>query len=181
MIEGDTGPTYNYFCKHEHRYWRRHLNDRLGVAQKKVNEEAGTRILAIIQHDKDRALRGRLDYSMSKSHGLSARVVSEVDNNGVVTEHKGQDRVQEKIWSNVHDKQFIITEQAPVCKGNLRKEFRHHTVTEAAKKVLEGSCNYEQGFDQSTKELMQKCKIIRYIILACSADIWLRRQHWQQK
>ena len=147
----------NYFKKKGHRYRRKHLNNQLKVAQKEANEEAETRILAIIQRKKDRALLRRLNYSMSKSYGRSARVVSEVSDDGVVTEHEGQDEVQNAMWLNIHDKRLIATKQKPVCQGRLRGEFGYQAASKSAKEVLDGTYEYAIDFDPSTKELMQEC------------------------
>ena len=85
---------------------------------------------------------------MSKLYDCSAMLVSEVDEDGVVTEHEGQDRVQDAILFNTHGKIVIIAEQAPVCKIEfLWVGFGYHVITKLAKRVLEETYQYEQGFD----------------------------------
>ena len=120
-------------------------------------------------------MRRQLNYSMSKSYGQSARIVSEVSVDGVVTDHKGQDKVQNALWSNIHDKRLITVEQAPVCRGRLRGEFGYQAVSKSAKEVLDGTYEYAIDFDQSTKELMQECERIRRIIPPQSVDTRLRQ------
>ena len=131
-------------------------------------------IMAIIQCKKARALWRRLNYSMSKSYDRSARIVSEVSGDGVVTEHEGQDKVQNALWSNIHDKQLITAKQAPVCQGRLRGEFGYQAVSKSAKEVLDGTYEYAIDFDQSTKELIQECERIRQIIPPQSVDTRLQ-------
>ena len=101
---------------------------------------------------------------MSKLYGRSARVVSEVSDDGVVTEHEGQDEVQNVLWSNTHDKRLITAKQVPVCHERLRGEFGYQAVSKSAKEVLDGTYEYAIDFDPSTKELMQECAKIRQII-----------------
>ena len=123
----------------------------------------------------------RLNYIMSKSYGRSARIVSEISGDGVVTEHKGQDKVKNTLWLNIHDKRLITVKQAPVCQERLRRKFGYQAVSKSAKDVLDGTYDYAIDFDQSTKELMQERERIRQIIPPQSVDIRLRQQLWQNK
>ena len=59
--------TYNYFRKHGRVCRRQHSWNCLRVARNKRNEEAEARILAIIQREKDRAYRRKLNYGMKKT------------------------------------------------------------------------------------------------------------------
>ena len=64
-----------YFFQHGHRYRRKHLNNRLVVAQERYNEEAKSKILSVIQREKDGLYWHRLNYLMSKPRGHIIRVV----------------------------------------------------------------------------------------------------------
>ena len=79
--------------------------------------------LAIISAEKQRSHWRRLNYGMKKSHGRSARVVSNKMSNGLVVECEGQEKVEEAMWSVIHDKRFNLPEKSPICKGKLRGEF----------------------------------------------------------
>ena len=76
------------------------------IAQDKGDEQAEKRILAIFQGEKDRAHWRRLDYGMRKSYGRIALVVSEKTDDGNIVEYEGQKKVEEAIWSKIHDEQF---------------------------------------------------------------------------
>ena len=115
--------TCNYFRKNGPKHRTRHLKNRLQIAKDKGEEEAESRILAIISAEKQRAYWRRLNYGMRKSFGQSARVVSDIRDNGSVVEHEGQEKVEEAIWSSIHDKRFYLSEQAPICKGKLQGKF----------------------------------------------------------
>ena len=91
----------------------------LNVAQSKCIEEAGVQHLAIIKKEKDRAYWRRLNYGMKKTRGRSARIVSEAMYDGAVKEYKGQEVVEEPVWSSIHDHRFHTAEHAEVCKGKL--------------------------------------------------------------
>ena len=61
-----------------------------------------------------------------------------------VMEHDNQRSVENAnaIWNGIHDKQFYLAEQAPICQGGLRGEFNYLTKTPAAKEVLDGTYEY---------------------------------------
>ena len=61
----------DYYKKHRHRDRRKHLNKRLDAAKERNDEEAETKILAILQREADRAYWRRLNYSMAKPRGRS--------------------------------------------------------------------------------------------------------------
>ena len=116
---------------------------------------------------------------MRKSYGRSARVVSDKTDSGGVVEYEGQDKVEEAIWSVIHDKIFYLPEQSPICKGKLIEEFGYQANTEAGRKVLNGSYFYEEEFDEPTKELMEEITRMRSIIPARSVNTKFTRKGWQ--
>ena len=77
----------NYFRKNGQQYRTRHPKNRLKIVEDKGDEEAETRILAIISAEKQRAYWRRLNYGMRKLFGRSARVVSNIRANGSVEEY----------------------------------------------------------------------------------------------
>ena len=56
-----------YFERHDHRYRRKHLHNRLCVARKKKNKVAEEQILAIIQRERERSFWRRINFAMSRS------------------------------------------------------------------------------------------------------------------
>ena len=71
-------------------------------------------------------------------------------------EYEGHAGVEEAIWSSIDDHRFYTAEHADICKGKLRGEFGYHAVTKAAKEVLEGTYEYVDDFDKSTRDIMQE-------------------------
>ena len=118
---------------------------------------------------------------MRKSFGRSARVVSEKLDDGNIVEHEGQNAVEEAIWSKIHDEQFYLAEQAPICQDRLRGEFGYQADTLAARQVLEGTYVYSEDFDESTKEILEECARVRSVIPAGSVKTNLKQGGWQQR
>ena len=145
------------------------------IAQYKGDEQAEKRIIAILQGEKDRAHWRCLNYGMRKSYSRSARVVSDKTDDGNIVEYEGQKKVEEAIWSKIHDERLYAAEKAPICQDRLRGEFGYQAYTPAARRVLDGTYNYTDDFDPPTKELLDECARIRTIILAWSVNINLKR------
>ena len=138
----------------------------LKISQDKGDEQAENRILAILQGEKDRAHWRRLNYVMRKSYGPSAQVVSEKTDDGNIVEYEGQKKVEEAIWSKIHNERFYVVEKAPICQDMLRGEFVYQADMPAACWVLDRTYNYTEGFDPPTKELLDECAQVRIIIPA---------------
>ena len=112
----------NYFQNNRQQYRTYHLKNRPKVAKDKGVEEAETGILAIISVENQQVYWRKLNYGMRKLFGRSVRVVSNIRDTGSVEEYEGQEKMEEAIWSSIHDKQFYLPEQSPNCKGKLRGE-----------------------------------------------------------
>ena len=72
-------------------------------------------------------------------------IVSEKSDDSNVTKFEGQSRVEEAIWSTIHDKRFYLPEQAPVCKGILEGEFEYQDNTTANWQILSGEYSFVGG------------------------------------
>ena len=81
-------------------------------------------------------------------------IVSEAMDDGGVKEYEGQEGVEEAVWSSIQDRRFYTAEHAEICKGKLQGEFKYHALTKAAKEVLEGTYEYADDFDKSTRDIM---------------------------
>ena len=80
-------------------------------------------------------------------------MVSKEIGDGGIIEYEGQSAVEKAIWGEIHNKQFYLGEQAPICKGSMRDAFGYLATTIAARQVLAGTYSYPEGFDQATREL----------------------------
>lgn len=169
-----------YFERHGHRYRRKHLQNRLSIAQKKGNRVAEEQILAIIQREKERSFWRRLNFAMSRSKGRSVREVKMRMEDGSAKIVSTQDEVEESIWQVIHDKRFHLAERAPICQGRLRGQFGYMGNTKAATEVLEGTYHYEDEMHQGTAELLQECAKIRTIVPKDSVDTIITGPQWAQ-
>ena len=76
-------------------------------------------------------------------------------------EYATQEEVQAAIFENVHQKQFYLVEEDPICNGYLRQEFGYNTISPTAQAVLNGAHIFPEGFNEATKELCKECAQIR--------------------
>ena len=60
-------------------------------------------------------------------------MVSEETDGGEVEEFEGQSAMEQAIWNGIHNKQFYLAEQAPICKGSLREAFGYLATIIAAR------------------------------------------------
>ena len=89
---------------------------------------------------------------MGKTFGRSARIVSEKTECGNIFEHEGKEKVEEAIWTKIHDERFYLAEEAPICNGKLKREFGYLAQTDVVKKVFNGTYLYANDFDEATRE-----------------------------
>ncbi|KAL7544600.1 hypothetical protein ACHAWF_007971 [Thalassiosira exigua] len=125
----------DYFRRHGKRYRQCHLQRCLKRSQERADEEGEKKILQIIQREKDKAFWRRLNFILGKhkrSRGVDSVQVERRD--GSVREY-----TERAIWSEVQKKRFYLAEKAPICKGNLRRQFGYRAATPAAKAVLAGT------------------------------------------
>jgi hypothetical protein len=64
-----------------------------------------------------------------------------------LTEHTTAELVQEAIFSNIHRKQFFLSENAPICSGGLQGWFGYNAITRTAQAILAGTYVYHPDFD----------------------------------
>ena len=73
------------------------MNNSLVAAQERYDEKAKSKILGLIQREKDRLYWYQLNYSMSKPRGHSVRVAQTSTLDGLVIKYNNQRLVQEAI------------------------------------------------------------------------------------
>jgi hypothetical protein len=85
------------------------------VTKDRADEEAEQKILAIIRREKDHSFWQRLNVSLGKHiQGCSSCKVQVEDGNGRVLDFDTQERVQNTIFNEVHQKQYSLAEEAPL-------------------------------------------------------------------
>jgi hypothetical protein len=115
----------NYFCKHGKRHRHQHFNHCLEAAQEWDDEAAECQILVHIKQEKYRAFWRRLNFVLGRHIcGRSILAVQVEDGVGGVLDFDTEEGVQEVIFNEVHRKRYNLAEDAPICKGALRGQFR---------------------------------------------------------
>jgi hypothetical protein len=158
------------------------LNDCLAQAWDKEDRERERKILAIIQHEKDKSFWQRLNYVMRKPPGGSVRrVLVEDEEQGTLTGHLTQELVQKAIFHNIHQKWFFLVEAVPACNSLLRGLFGYNSVMNTAQRILNGTYSYPEEFDQATKEICKECTCIRLMVPKDSAKLSIMKEDWKQQ
>ena len=142
-----------FFQEHVKRFRRRHLNNRLQIAQEEDDEEVFKKISAIIQRELQRNFWRRLNFCTGKKKTRSATSIQVEGEGGTITEHTTREPVEQKIFSKIHNKRYTMAGEAPICNGKLFDEFGYIARTEAAQAVLDGTYVAPEGSDQATLDL----------------------------
>ncbi len=132
--------------------------------QEKEDKEAITKIGAIIQREQQRSFWQKLNFVTGKKWTRSATLVQVEDQSGAILEHTTKDLVEDSIFSEVHNKRYMMAGEAPICKGELFKDFGYVANTPALIAVLDGTYTAPQDSDSATQELFAEIAAIRRII-----------------
>ncbi len=146
-----------FFC-------REHLNDWLKIAQEREDEEAITKIGAIIQCKWQIRFWWKLNYVTGKKQTCSATSVQVEDQSRAILEHTTKETVEDSIFSEVHNKRYTMAWEAPICNRELFKDFGHMANTPASKTVLVGTYIAPQDTNTAIRELLAEIAAIRRII-----------------
>jgi hypothetical protein len=79
-------------------------------------------------------------------------------------EQKTQDAVKHSIFSEVHDKQYTLAGEAPICNGTLFQDFGYLANRPALRAVLAGMYVPPADSDQATAKIFAEIATIRAII-----------------
>jgi hypothetical protein len=144
-------------CKFFQENWKRfrakHLNERMQLAQEQNDKEVFKRIGAIMQRERQCAFWRRLNYDTGKKPTRSAMSVQVEERSGLVSESMTKDAVEDAIFAEVHDKQYTLAREAPICNGRLFNDFSYVANTPASRAVLDGMYQAPANSDIATKEL----------------------------
>jgi hypothetical protein len=97
---------------------------------------------------------------------------------GTTEEYTSQTELQEAIWDNIHRKRFHLAELAPLCQEPLPGTFGYNAICDASQKILDGTYDYPQDFNEAIKEILQECALIRLKIPPSSLDTLITKEDW---
>ncbi len=75
---------------------------------------------------------------------------------GLIVEHTTQDSVKRTIFSKIHEKQYTLVGEAPICNGKLFQVFGYCANMPASRAVLDGTYVAPTTSDVATKNYLQK-------------------------
>ncbi len=168
-----------FYQDHGQRFCRKHLNNWLKIAQEKDDEEANTKMGAIIQRKQQRSFWRRLNYVTGKKQMHSTTSVQVEDQSGAILEHTTKERVKDSIFSEVHNKRYTMAGEAPICNGELFKDFGHMANTPALKAVLDETYIVPQDSNTATCELLEEIAAIRHIIPSNLVVTFITPDQWK--
>ncbi len=134
------------------------------LAQERNDEEAFQKIGAIIQKEKQRSFWQRLNFVTGKKRTRSTTSVQVEEQSELVSESTTKDTVEEAIFPEVHEKQYTMAKETPICSGKLFDNFGYVANTLASRAVLDGTYEPPENSDKATKELFDEIAAIRRII-----------------
>ena len=147
--------------------------------QEKEDKEAITKIGAIIQRKQQRSFWRKLNFVTGKKQTCSTTSVQIEDQSGAILEHTTKDSVEESIFSEVHHKRYTKAGEAPICKGDLFKDFGYVANTPASKAVLDGTYVAQQDSDSATHKLFAEIAAIQRIIPRNLVVIYITPEQWK--
>jgi hypothetical protein len=103
------------------------------------------------------------------------------DGAGGVIDYKTKETVQEAIFTEVHWKRYNLAEEAPICCGALRGQFRYISTSSMAQTILDGTYDFPPNMDEATKELFVEIAQIGSIVPPNSVSGVILRERWQQQ
>ncbi len=80
----------------------------------------------------------------------------------------------------MHEKQYTMAKEAPICSGKLFDDFGYVANTPASRAVLDGTYEPPENSDKAAKELFDKIAAIRRIIPRDSAPIIITPKQWKR-
>ena len=72
--------------------------------------------------------------------------------------------MENSVWDKIRKKIFHLSEQVPICQGQLQGDFGYLANTPDNIQVLAELYNYPPECDPETQELLQECEIICCIV-----------------
>jgi hypothetical protein len=105
----------------------------------------------------------------------------ENDEEGTLIEHATQEKIEEAISNNIHQKCFFLAEAAPACNGRLRGIFGYNAATVTAKQKLNGKYTYPDDFDKATREICEECARIRLKVPKDSINLSINSTDWKMQ
>ncbi len=169
-----------FYQEHRKQFGRKHLEHQKMIAQEQDDEEAFNKICAIIQREHQRDFWRKLNYVTGKKRTRSATTIQVEGKSSTIMERNMQDTVKQSMFREVHEKQYSLAGEAPICNGALFQDFGYTASTPTLKAVLDGTYVAPTNSDSATKELFAEIAAIRHLIPENSVSITITPEQWSK-
>ena len=95
-------------------------------------------------------------------------------------ERTTQETVEQGIFSEVHNKRYMLAGEAPICNGDLFQDFGYLANTPASHAVLDGTYKMPTDSDPATADLFTEIAAIRTLIPKDSVSITITPSQWKR-
>ncbi len=150
------------------------------MAKENNDNEAFASISAIIQRDHQRDFWRRLNFVTGKKRTQSAMTIQVEGHGGAIMEQTTQETVEQGIFSKVHNKQYMLAGEAPICNGDLFQDFGYLTNTPAFHAVLDSTYKTPTDSDPATANLFTEIVAIQKLIPKDSVSITITPGQWKR-
>jgi hypothetical protein len=110
----------------------------------------------------------------------SVTLVQVEGQDGATMEHTTQDTVEQIIFSEIHEKHFTLTGEAPICNGELFRDFGYTANMPASRVVLDGTYAAPTSSGDATKELLVEITAIQRLVPENLVLIIITPEQWEQ-
>ncbi len=169
-----------FYQEHGQRFRMKHLNNWLWIAQEQEDEEAFQKISSIVQQEQQRSFWRKLNFVTGKKRTRSATSLQVEGKCGWIVEHTTRDSVKRTIFSEIHEKRYMLAGEAPIWNGELFQDFGYCVNTPASRAVLDGTYVAPTTSDVATRELFAEIAAIRCLVPENSVMIIITPEQWKQ-
>jgi hypothetical protein len=117
---------------------------------------------------------------MGKKRTWSATSIQVEGKGGVILEHSTQERVEQTIFSEIHNKRYTMEGEVPICNGKWFNEFGYTSNTPASRAMLDGTYVAPQDSDKATQDLFDEIVAIHRRVPKDSVSISITPAQWKQ-
>ena len=168
-----------FYREHGKRFRRKHLEERKRAAKENNDDEAFASISAIIQWEHQQDFWRQLNFVTGKKKTRSAMTIQIDCQGGAIMEQMTQETVKQGIFSEVHNKQYTLAGEAPICNGDLFRDFGYLANIPASRAVLDSTYKMPTDSDKATAELFTEITAIRVLIPKDLVSIIIMPGQWK--
>jgi hypothetical protein len=169
-----------FYQEHGQCFRRKHLNNWLQIAQEQEDKEAFQKISSIIQREQQRSFWRKLNFMTGKKRTRSAISLQVKGKCRLIVEHTTRDSVERTIYSKIHEKQYTLAGDAPICNGKLFQDFRYCANMPASIAVLDSTYVPPMTSDAATRDLFAEIATIHHLVPENSVTIIITPEQWKQ-